>query len=165
MGRRQFIKMALVVLALVVVINLFRLGFVSYPAPDTALEYFTDKEYAILKAAADTLVPGTLTAPSASALRVPAAIDHFLATSEPELGEQFRQLVLVLEHGTTVFGFKFRRFTEMTRAERTAYLARWRDSDLDIQRQGYVGLKKLVNTFYFIDPGAWKAIGYPGPRR
>lgn len=162
-SRRNFFRVMLAALVILVLINAFRLGFVSYPGPDVSLEYLTDKEYAILKAAADTLLPGTAKAPPASALGVPAAIDRYMATSDPELSGPFRQLLLVLEHGTTVFGFKFRRFTELSHAERTDYLTRWAGSSLGIQRQGFMGLKKLVNTFYYIEPASWQGIGYAGP--
>jgi len=162
-SRRRFFWTLLVVIALLVLINLFRLGFVSYPEADVKLECFTDKEYAVLKAAADTLLPGAADAPSASALGVPGSIDKFLATAPPELGARFKQLLMMLEHGTTIFGLKFRRFTELSQGERLAYLEKWMNSDLSIQRQGFMGLKKLVATFYYVNPRSWQAIGYPGP--
>jgi hypothetical protein len=45
-----------------------------------------------------------------------------------------------------------------------AALQDMRLSSLALRQQAFHALRDLTNAAYFADPGAWTAIGYPGPR-
>jgi hypothetical protein len=44
-----------------------------------------------------------------------------------------------------------------------AFLSRWRRSAFDLQRAAYQALTQLIQAAWYDNPGAWAAIGYPGP--
>ncbi|WP_339844018.1 twin-arginine translocation signal domain-containing protein [uncultured Halopseudomonas sp.] len=48
-------------------------------------------------------------------------------------------------------------------AEVQAFLQRWRDSRLDMLRQGHSALSQLLLMAWYATPASWAAIGYPGP--
>ena len=49
-------------------------------------------------------------------------------------------------------------------SEVAAALQDMRNSSLALRQQAFHALRDLTNAAYFADPGAWAAIGYPGPR-
>lgn len=48
-------------------------------------------------------------------------------------------------------------------AEVQAFLQRWRDSRLDMLRQGHTALSQLLLMAWYATPASWAAAGYPGP--
>lgn len=50
-----------------------------------------------------------------------------------------------------------------TLAEVQAFLQRWRDSRLDMLRQGHTALSQLLLMAWYATPASWAAAGYPGP--
>ena len=52
---------------------------------------------------------------------------------------------------------------EATRDELAGFLDRWRTSGFEIQRAGYLALTQLVQSAWYDEPLAWRAVGYPGP--
>lgn len=50
-----------------------------------------------------------------------------------------------------------------SRADVQAFLQRWRDSRLDMLRQGHSALSQLLLMAWYATPASWPAAGYPGP--
>ncbi|PKM29472.1 MAG: twin-arginine translocation pathway signal protein [Gammaproteobacteria bacterium HGW-Gammaproteobacteria-11] len=48
-------------------------------------------------------------------------------------------------------------------AQVLAFLQRWRDSRLDMLRQGHSALTQLLLMAWYATPASWDAAGYPGP--
>lgn len=48
-------------------------------------------------------------------------------------------------------------------ADVQAFLQRWRDSRLDMLRQGHSALSQLLLMAWYATPASWAAAGYPGP--
>jgi len=47
--------------------------------------------------------------------------------------------------------------------EISAFLARWRHSRFDLQRQAYLALTQLIQAAWYGNSASWPAIGYAGP--
>lgn len=141
-------------------------GYREYvkPEEETQLKFLSVKDYAILLAAADALLPEGNGYPSHRALGTVAKIDAELAQWDPVRNKDIPVLLRLVEHGTLFFGYSFRRFTRLTVEERQAYLMDgWADSGFNLKRAGFLAMKGLLAFYYFSDPQVWPQIGYDGP--
>jgi hypothetical protein len=71
--------------------------------------------------------------------------------------------VLSLTEHLTPLGGRFKRFTELSAAQRLAYLRTWRDSSLQLRRAAYQALKGFVYYFAYIDDATRSITGFAGP--
>lgn len=92
-------------------------------------------------------------------------IDDGLAQVSPAMLKLTRQLLDVCASGLTrgpltgVWGS-----WETARAEQIeTFLLRWRDSSLDLLRQGHSAILQLVLMAWYSRPESWAHCGYPGP--
>ena len=120
----------------------------------------------------DTFVPGSETLPSASELGVP---DTFLALAQSNLrAADRRQLEALLSLWDTRLvtmagGGGFRRFRDLSHAERERVLLSWCDSRVPQRRTAFQALRKAAASLSYILPGAdgrnpaWESMSYPGP--
>ena len=125
-----------------------------------SLKVLTSREYRILKAVADRIVPE---AGERYGLDLAQKIDTVLASVRPELGRNLKLLLLVLEYGTPLLGFTFKRFTRMSAEEQDRYLSRWERSALSFKRMGFQALKRSALAAFYGSEGSWPEIGYRGP--
>ncbi len=116
------------------------------------------KQFAILTAICDTLLPGGETWPSASALGVPEKIDAELARWPAFERGEMKKLLAIWEHGR--FG---RRFTKLSSKKREKHARSWERSRLSIKRTGFLAIKALAVFFYYTQPATWSEVGYTGP--
>ncbi|AIN60738.1 twin-arginine translocation pathway signal protein [Pseudomonas soli] len=111
------------------------------------------------------LIPVVLAGTQASTEQVLQSLDHKLAALSPAMLKLTRQLfdllTLPLTRGplTGVWGS----WAEATDAEIERFLERWRDSSLNLLRQGHASLLQLLLMAWYERPEAWAACGYPGP--
>lgn len=125
--------------------------------PPARGEVFTEGELAVLRAAAEALLPPAPGPYDA----VPSAVDTFVRTCSPELLRELHALLLVVEHGTLLAGH-VHRFTDLgvpQRLEAVAALGRLPGLGPALVR----GLRDLVMLGYYQDPETWGALGYDGP--
>jgi choline dehydrogenase-like flavoprotein len=111
---------------------------------------------------------------SATDLGVDMALAEIIETRlEPALREQFQRLLSIVDSRfyNLILTGRPTKFSELkVGAERTRYLASWRDSSLGSKRQAFQALKRLVCfLFYAIadENGSnpnWSEIEYPGPQ-
>jgi hypothetical protein len=129
------------------------------------LLYFSPKEFLIVEAAADRLIgaplPGRL---SAAEVGVAARADQFLSSADPEVREQFHQLLTVLNAPlfTFLFDFRFSSFLAMSPGDKDSYLEDWMTSSLGVRRTGFQALKRICMSMFYTHKGSWKEIGYEG---
>lgn len=164
LNRRAFLKasLGLVTGTLATSVPLAGCRPPQYPQPPQALEFFTPKEWAVLRAASARLVPsgpGRLGAPEVD---VATAADRLFAKANARLKSELKQLLNAFED-FTVLAFRFKPFTAMNAAEQDDYLRAWMDSGLGMQRQGFLALNKISGMLFYMDPRSWPQIGYPGP--
>lgn len=164
MSRRAFLRAALGLGAGAIAASLPLAGChrPDYPAPGFTPALFTAKELAVLEAACRRLLPAGAGRPGGGELAVARAADALLATANPRLQRDLKQLLNTFEDQTWL-ALRLQPFTAMAPAAQDAYVAAWLDGPLPVMRQGAVALNKLAGMLYFMDPRAWTAIGYPGP--
>ena len=124
------------------------------------LKVFTQKEYQILKAAMDRIVPEAGVVHDMDLARM---IDSVLAEVRRELGQEMKRLLYILEYGTTILGFKWKRFTQMTPEEQDGYLASWEKSRFGLRRMGFQALKRAALAAFYGSQQSWPGIRYRGP--
>lgn len=120
-----------------------------------------DDDLPMLRAVTPVVLQGT----AAPLEQVLARLDEALASLSPEMLKLTRQLfdvlALPLTRGplTGVWGS----WQQATPQRVEAFLRRWRDSSLNLLRQGYCSLLQLLLMAWYSLPGSWGACGYPGP--
>lgn len=133
-------------------------------SPQTAspgYQVLRDDDLPLLQA----LVPVVLAGTQASTEWVLHSLDHKLAALSPAMLKLTRQLfdvlTLPLTRGplTGIWGG----WADATDSELERFLERWRDSSLNLLRQGHASLLQLLLMAWYERPEAWAACGYPGP--
>ncbi len=111
------------------------------------------------------VIPVVLEGTRALLDKVLARLDEALASLSTEMLKLTRQLfdvlALPLTRGplTGVWGA----WEQAEAARIQAFLLRWRDSSLNLLRQGYCSLLQLLLMAWYSLPESWGACGYPGP--
>lgn len=170
LDRRRFLRRGLAGGALLVAAGTLPFAFRSTrlrPARGP-LRLLSAEEYSVLAAAAARIVPGDGAGPkwpTAEALDCAGKIDALMARVHPDVGNDFRRLLRLLE--SSAFGAlqagSPRPFTQASPAEQTARLEGWRTSRLDLLRSGYQAVKRLAHASYYASPETYALVGYPGP--
>ena len=133
----------------------------TYPQSDrdnADLKALTPKEYAVARAAAEALLVDV----PVSATTVAKRIDQELAWVGDPIRTDMKTVLALFEH-LTPLGGRGRRFTELTPAQRLAYLRTWRDSRLQLRRAGYQALKGFVYYFAYVDDATRGVTRFAGP--
>ncbi len=133
--------------------------------PTGPLQVLDVRTYSILAAVADRIVPARDGFPAATELRVPEKIDALLAQSDPALGHEVRQVLLLVENALAglVFDARPRPFTRLPPEAQDDVLQAWRTSAVKLRRTAYVALQGLCAASYYADPAIYARVGYPGP--
>jgi hypothetical protein len=165
-SRRRFLKKtALGLLAL----GFARVAFSSAPraigaSPTKAgLRFLSPKQFLVLEAICDRMVPAAEGVPGATDLNVATHLDQYLSTMDRGVAEQIAQLLDLLEWSPLVFDFKPARFTLLTPVQRDEVLHAWSTSRFEFRRTGFQALRRLSMAAYYGQEGSWHAIGYDGP--
>jgi hypothetical protein len=133
----------------------------TYPQADrdnADLKSLTPKEYAVARAAAEALLVGV----PVSATTVAKRMDQELAWVGEPIRTDMKTVLALTEH-LTLLGGRTRRFSELSAAERLAYLQTWRDSRLQLRRAAYQALKGFVYYFAYIDDATRSITRFGGP--
>jgi hypothetical protein len=130
------------------------------PTPACELRYLQRREYAILAALSNALFPpGNSIGLSGTDARVPEYIDRMLADMRADKAVEFKTMLLLFEHGTTAFGLRVKRFTDLDQVARERYLRRWERARVYSRRMLAAGLKTLLGIAYFAYPGVQERLG------
>jgi hypothetical protein len=169
--RRRLLKRGLLGGALLLVGGAVPLALRSTLArrrPARALRLLSEDEHAIFAAVAARVAPGDGAGPAwptADALDCAGKVDALLATTHPEVGAEFRQLLHLFE--SALFGLVIARqptpFTRCSPAQQDARLEAWRRSRVAVLRSGYQALKRLAHAAYYSSPEVYALVGYAGP--
>ncbi len=162
LSRRRFLQSALGLTAGWLAGSVPLSGCAPVRYPDRALHFLTPKEWAILDAASNRLIPRLPGKVGASDLQVASAVDRLFATASPRLRSDLKQLLNSLED-LAWLNLRFQPFTAMDGPEQDAYLTSWERSPLGLQRQGFIALSKISAMLFYMDPDSWPQIRYPGP--
>jgi hypothetical protein len=136
--------------------------------PRGTLRLLRSEEHAIFAAVAARLAPGDGAGPrwpTADALDCAGKVDVLMATTNPEVGAEFRRLLRLFE--SALFGLALTGtptpFTRLDPAAQDVRLEAWRGSRMALLRSGYQALKRLAHATYYSSPEVYALVGYPGP--
>ncbi len=163
-SRRNFLKGTLAGSVLLAGAGFLPAGCARYEAPGAELQVFNEKEFAVMQAAADALVgQGGEGAPSATEAGVAGQFDAQLAFAPEEVRTQVKQMLQIFEHGTQLFFFSIRRFTELSPDERNSYIATWMNSGMAFRKTVFTTMRRISSAIYYATPIVWPSIDYDGP--
>lgn len=133
--------------------------------PDEGLKVLSPRQYAVLHAFAECMLPAEGKFPSAEALRVAYQGDKILGLVDVTARDELTALLELFENAlaNAIFGQRFRPFTQLSVEERERVALEWRDSALSVRRTGFRALRGLVMAAYYGNPRTFAAVGYPGP--
>jgi hypothetical protein len=133
----------------------------DYPAAATdgvELRSLTDKQYAVLRAAAEAL----LVSVPVTAAEVARAIDSELAIAGDPMRADMKSVLGLIEHGPILSG-RFHRFTQLDAEARRADLRSWSRSRFALRRGAFQALKGFVMYFAYTRDVTRSLTGFPGP--
>ncbi len=167
-SRRRFLKQSTFgVLALSAAGFLPNFGDHSLLPPDLQgqLQFFSDKEYLVMKAVIDRMVgTGGEGNPTPDQAGATLRADKFLAGADPEIQDQFHQLLTVFNAPffTFLFDFRFSSFINMTPSDQDSYLEDWMTSVIGFRRTAFQALKRTSLSMFYTAEQSWKEIGFQG---
>ena len=129
------------------------------------LEYFSPHEYQIIEAVAERLIGAPEgTGVGASQIDVAMRADKFLSTADPEIQEQFHQLLTAFNAPlfTFLFDFRFSSFLNMTPDDKDSYIEDWMTSVLGFRRQGFQAFKRVCMSMFYTHSRTWAETGFDG---
>jgi hypothetical protein len=136
----------------------------SATLPKEGLKVLDHREYALVQAVADRMIPQLPELPRPE-VDVGARVDGIIAGLSPSAQRELKQLFGLFDNA--LFGFLFggqtRPFTLLEPADQDEVLGQWRDSRLAVRRTGFAALRGLVMGAFYSAPAAWPLVGYPGP--
>src|SRR5690606_16941245 len=122
------------------------------------LESLTEKQYAVMRAAAEAMLVDVPVEPATVARRV----DHELALAGDPMLTDMRTVLGLIEH-LTPLGGEFRRFTTLNPEQRLAYLRGWAQSRFELRRAAFQAMKGFVNFFAYMDDRTRALTRFEGP--
>jgi hypothetical protein len=129
------------------------------------LKFFSPLEFLIMKKTAARIV-GTSSSGNVGTDEVNVALraDTFLAGADPEIQEQFHQLLTVFNGAlfAFLFDFRFSSFVDMSSADQDSYLQSWMTSALSFRRTAFQALKRISLSLFYTDSRSWSEIHYDG---
>lgn len=134
-------------------------------APARPLKVLSPRAFSVLVAVADRVCPGTASFPKASDLGVAELVDDLLATSDPALGAELGQALLLFDNALAglLLDGRPRTFTAAPPEEQDAVLLAWATSGLTLRRKVLKALRGLIAGAYYGHPDVYAACGYAGP--
>jgi len=128
--------------------------------PTGPLKFLSPKEYSILTAVAETMLPRGPDTPAFHRIDTVERIDDTLAHMPGHKTRDVPGLLWAIEHLPAVTTGKLGTFTALSDASRTAVLRSWERNDSAYLRTAFAGLKYLVMLHYYADRRSWDSIGY-----
>jgi len=129
------------------------------------LKFFSPMEFLIVQAVSRRIVGAPLPGhPSTDEVDVALRADLFLAGAEPEIQEQFHELLTVFNGAlfAFLFDFQFSSFINMSPEDQDAYLESWMTSALEFRRTAFQALKRISLSLFYTDSRSWNEIHYDG---
>jgi hypothetical protein len=120
------------------------------------------KELCVVRALVEMFFPAVDGLPSGVALGVHQRIDEEVWSQPPEVREDLKAALQLIEHGPPLFGFAGR-MSRLEVAHREQAYQRMLASEQGVVVQAAVALKQMAHLFYYAHPDTWGALAYDGP--
>jgi hypothetical protein len=162
-NRRTFLRRGLIggaVLALGAG-GLLALPSGSLAAPSRALAVLSPRSFGVLVAFARRMIR----IDDVDHVAVAHRVDDALRYAAPEAQNDVNALLMLFENALPAFLFDGRvtPFSRLSAEDQDRVLDRWRRSSIEVRRNGYAALRKMVAAAQFGDEASWSEIGYPPP--
>ena len=166
-SRRKFLKETLFGAAALSVAKFFpwEKAYAAVPETGTPLKFFSPMEFLIMKNVAARIVGEPASGhPGTEVVNVPLRADAFLSGADPEIQDQFHQLLTVFNGAlfAFLFDFRFSSFVDMSPAAQDSYLQHWMTSALPFRRTAFQALKRISLSLFYTDNRSWDEVHYDG---
>ena len=133
--------------------------------PAIPLKSLSQREFSVLHAVAEVMLPKQGRFPAASELQVAEQVDELLSGMHPGIVAELRQALLLVENAlaSAVFDQHFRPFTQQPLEVQHEILESWRQSRLALRRTVFQALNGICAGVYYASPVIFSAVGYGGP--
>lgn len=162
MDRRGFLRATAGGTAAVALASMIPAGCAAdYPqatVDGVTLQTLSPKEYAVVRAAAESILEGVPVPPE----RVAQRIDRELALAGDPILTDMKTVLALLEH-LTLLGGRMRRFTALDVEARVAYLHGWARSRFNLRRAVFQAVRAFVCFFAYSDDATRPITGFTGP--
>jgi len=167
-SRRRFLKETLfgaitLSAAKLIPFDVARAGVAAEVQP--LLKFFSPNEFLIMQSVAERIVGmPSHTGPTARDVNAALRADQFLFDADPEVQEQFHQLLTVFNGAlfTFLFEFRFSNFIAMSPDDQVSYLQSWMTSSVEFRRTAFQALKRVSLSMFYTESRSWNEIGYDG---
>lgn len=165
-SRRRFLKktstgLVALSLARVALSNPFTCA--QDPVPQGASHFLSSRQFRVLEAICDRIIPSSAEMPGSADLKVPALMDRFLSMMDKPVADQIAELLELFEISPLVFDFRLSCFTSLSSSQREEVLRSWANSRFEFRRTGFQALRRLSMAAYYGQEATWKTIEYDGP--
>ena len=132
--------------------------------PKAPLQLLNEKEYSILVAVADILLPHNPPFPSASQIDIAGKVDAVMATAGPEQQEEFRLVLFLIENPSVgaLLSLQLAPLSQLDKKEKNQRIEDWR-TGIPQLRSAFKALNGICNGAYYADKKVIQIIGYDGP--
>jgi hypothetical protein len=165
-SRRRFLTLSVGGAAAVAVgggvLRWFAGGYAAQLAGTDAPVALSTKEFAVVRAFVDALLPAAEGFPSGVALGVHQRIDEELWSADARTRDDMKNGLQLFEHAPVLHGFAGR-FTALSPDARTAYVYVTLEAKPGALQQVAFALKEMAYLFYYVAPETWRRVGYDGP--
>jgi len=133
-------------------------------APKTPLKLLSEKEYSILVAIADILLPENPPFPAASQLDIAGKVDEVMSKAGPEQQEEFKLVLHLVENPSfaTLVSFQTSPFSQEDNQQKHLHIENWRTGIAPL-RTAFKALNGICNGAYYASEKVTKITGYAGP--
>jgi len=166
-SRRSFLKKTLFGIAALSAAKFlpFENAYAAVSETGQPLKFFSPMEFLIMKNVAARIVGDPSDGhPGTDVINVSLRADVFLADADPEIQDQFHQLLTVFNGAlfAFLFDFRFSSFVEMSPSDQDAYLHSWMTSTLSFRRTAFQALKRVSLSLFYTDSRSWDEVHYDG---
>ena len=135
--------------------------FMGYPETPVGLKVLGRKNFAVVCAIGEALLPGGGEIPLSSAeARVPEFVDNYVAMAPTLTRRLMFMLFFLMEHATYLFAFTTHRLSDLDVDARIRYLDGWEKSRLYMRRLAFTSLRAIYGMAYLGCPDVEKAMGF-----
>ena len=133
--------------------------------PSQRLKVLSLREFSILWAIAESMLPAHGSFPPASQLNIAEKVDDLLSRCNPAVGAEISQVLMLFENAAinTIFDQTPTPFSQEDPEQQKQRINYWRNSKIPLRRTAYQALNGICGATYYSLPEINELMNYPGP--